>query len=350
MKPTWMRLRENPNLLKSYLMRETVIDAIRAHFKKNDFHEVETPQMVRAPGMEPYLEVFESELLDPQGFKHRTFLITSPEYAMKKLLVAGLHKIFQICKCFRNGEDLRSTTHNPEFTMIEWYRANSDYHDLMKDCEDMLCAIYDSIHGVNSGHARILKYQGQETVLDGPWERLSVVQAFDKYADVKENELTDNEAMKRIGREKGYQVEDDTTWEQMFHQIFLNEIEPHLGFAKPTILYDYPDTMAALSRKKKDDPRYAERFEFYIFGKELGNGFSELTDAAEQEKRLRAEWEERLKTSKKMYDIDEDFIFALETGMPESSGIAVGVDRLIMLFADVDTIQETLFFPANEMF
>ncbi len=350
MKPTWQKLRDNPELMKSYLAREKVIDAIRAYFKSSGFLEVETPLMVKMPGMEPYLEVFESELLDAPGDKHRTFLITSPEYAMKKLLVVGLPKIFQICKCFRNGEDLRSSTHNPEFTMIEWYRIESNYTDLMRDCEEMVCSIYDAVVGDRIDGKRVLKYQGQEVSVDGPWERISVAQAFEKYAGVNEDWLQNSEEMKRVAIEKGYSVDDDTTWEQVFHQIFLNEVEPHLGYGKPTILYDYPASMAALSRKKPGDDRYAERFEFYILGKELGNGFSELTDAVEQDDRLRAEWQERKDLGKKMYDVDEDFINALKVGMPEAAGIAVGIDRLIMLFANVSTIQETLWFPANESF
>ncbi len=156
--------------------------------------------------------------------------------------------------------------------------------------------------------------------------------------------------MRAVLTKKGYAVAPETTWEQGYHQIFLNEIEPHLGGRVPTILYDYPASMAALARRKADDPRYAERFEFYAFGVELGNAFSELTDADEQEARLRAEQAERIALGKNAYAYDADFIAALRAGMPPAGGIAVGVDRLVMLFAGVDSIQDTLWFPAPELF
>ena len=156
--------------------------------------------------------------------------------------------------------------------------------------------------------------------------------------------------MRPVLTARGYQLSEATTWEQGYHQIFLNEVEPHLGRSAPTILYEYPASMAALARRNADDPRYAERFEFYIAGIELGNAFSELTDADEQRVRLEAERAERAALEKTMYDIDADFIRALRVGMPPSAGIAVGVDRLVMLFAGVETIQETLWFPANELF
>ncbi|MDQ3098760.1 MAG: EF-P lysine aminoacylase EpmA [bacterium] len=350
MKQNWKKLRDGQIQFESFLMREKVIDAIRAFFKKQDFHEVETPLMVKSPGMEPYLEVFETGLLDAGNSHYRAFLTTSPEYAMKKLLVAGIPKIFQICKSFRNGEDLRSSTHNPEFTIMEWYRINADYTTIMSDCEVMTEWIYDAVIGKSEKGGRILKYQGQEIDVSAPWERISVSEAFEKYAGVVETDLQDDIAMRNWGKKKGYAVSNSTTWEQMFNQIFLNDIEPHLGFNKPTILYDYPASMAALSRKKPDNPLYAERFEYYILGKELGNAFSELNDAQEQEDRLRAERVERESLGKNMYDVDEDFIDALKVGMPDAAGIAVGIDRMVMLFADVPTIQETIWFPANEMF
>ncbi len=350
MKKNWQKLRDGQLRFETFLMREKVINAIREFFRAQDFHEVETPLMVKAPGMEPYLEVFETELLDAPGKRYRAFLTTSPEYAMKKLLVAGLPRIFQICKSFRNGEDLRSSTHNPEFTIMEWYRTHADYTDIMKDCELMTEWIYDALHGDSADGRRILRYQGQEIDISAPWERISIIEAFNKYAGVAEADLQDSSAMRKIGRSKGYAVDENTTWEQVFNQIFLNEIEPHLGYTKPTILYDYPASMAALSRKKKDNPLYAERFEYYILGKEIGNAFSELNDPVEQEERLRAEWEERKSLGKKMYDLDEDFIDALKAGMPDAAGIAVGIDRIVMLFADVATIQETIWFPDGELF
>ncbi|MGI8857389.1 MAG: EF-P lysine aminoacylase EpmA [Thermomicrobiales bacterium] len=350
MKPTWQRLREQPTLLDSYLVRGRVIRAIRAFFDARGFEEVETPLLVAAPGMEPYLDVFETRLTTMRGASHRAFLTTSPEYAMKKLLVAGLPRIYQICKSFRNGEEV-SRGHNPEFTILEWYRANADYRAIMADCEALLAAIWHDLNrDAQPGVEPAIDVEGKRVVLASPWERLPVREAFARYADVDLDALLTEADMQACLARKGYVTEPGTTWEQGYHQIFLNEIEPFLGQSRPTILYDYPASMAALARRKADDPRYAERFEVYIAGIELGNAFSELTDADEQLERLRAERAERAALGKTLYEIDADFIAALRAGMPPSAGIAVGVDRLVMLFAGVGSIQETLWFPAHEQF
>jgi lysyl-tRNA synthetase class 2 len=327
-----------------------VIKAIRAFFDARDFAEVETPLLVAAPGMEPYLEVFETRLTTARGASSRAFLTTSPEYAMKKLLVAGLPRIYQICKSFRNGEEV-SRGHNPEFTILEWYRAHADYRAIMEDCEQLLPHIWHTLHpDAPPDTAPTVGTERGPVSLQPPWERIAVRDAFQRHAGLDLDAVTDDAAMRAVLAARGYRASEETTWKQGYHQIFLNEIEPHLGIGAPTILYDYPAAMAALARRKPDDPRYAERFEFYIGGVELGNAFSELTDAAEQRARLEQERAERGALGKTRYDIDEDFIAALEAGMPPSAGIAVGVDRLVMLFAGAATIQETLWFPANELF
>lgn len=349
MTPTWRRLRDNPDLLAAYLMRGRVIKAIRAFFDARDFAEVETPLLVAAPGMEPYLDVFETRLTTARGASHRAFLTTSPEYAMKKLLVAGLPRIYQICKSFRNGEEI-SRGHNPEFTILEWYRTDADYRAIMGDCEALFLAIWRNLHPVDPVADAALSVSGQAISLMAPWERLTVRDAFLRYAGTDLDTIATAEAMRAHLAAKRYRVGAETTWEQGYHQIFLNEIEPHLGRIVPTILSDYPASLAALARRKPDDPRYAERFEIYIAGIELGNAFSELTDADEQLARLEAERAERAALGKTRYDVDADFIAALRAGMPPSGGIAVGVDRVVMLFAGVASIQETLWFPAGELF
>lgn len=195
-----------------------------------------------------------------------------------------------------------------------------------------------------------LSYQGKTVDLSSPWERLSVAEAFKKYAHITLDNVLDLKSITPIAKKKGYQVKEDDSWEELFDQIFLNEVEPHLGRGKPTILYDYPALLAALSKKKSTDPRYAERFEFYIEGLELGDAYSELTDAKEQLARFKAEEKERRVMGKVEHPIDMDFIDALKVGMPRSGGIAVGVDRLIMLFADVIDIAQTMFFPRADLF
>ncbi len=343
----WQRLREHPELLRQFLVREQVCDGIRSFFKSHDFHEVETPLLVEHPGTEPYLEVFETSLLHGDGKKQPAFLLTSPEYAMKKLLVAGMGPIFQICKSFRNGEG-KSSRHNPEFTILEWYRPNADYQAMMNDCEQLLLHLLHIIHPQQRD--TFLTYQGRSYDLSAPWERLSVAEAFHKYVGVAVDELLSVEKLRQVAKQKGYRVNEQTTWEAVYNQLLLNEIEPHLGVQKPTILYDYPASQASLSRRKKDDPRFAERFEFFLAGLELGNAFSELTDPDEQEKRIQAELAERQDLGKTSYELDHDYIDALRTGLPPTGGIAVGVDRLVMLFADVTDLRDVTFFPVEDVF
>lgn len=348
---TWQRIRQHPELLDRYFIREQVMDGIRGHFKAKKFHEVETPLMVAYPGTEPFLEVFETELQVADGRTKPAFFITSPEFALKKLLAAGVGNLFQICRVFRNGEGI-SSRHNAEFTMIEWYRAQADYRDIMQDCEELLVDLLTKIKGLNKTKDElVLVYQGREYDLTPPWPRLSVAEAFQQYAGISTGDLLDTNKLLKIGQKKGYKVTSETTWEQIYNQIFLNEIETKLAQNhRPTIIYDYPVSQAALSRRKKEDPRFAERFEFYLAGLELGNAFSELTDPVEQEARIKADLALRQKLGKKEYGMDQDFIDALKMGMPESSGIAVGIDRLAMLLSDVSSINDTMFFPGVEVF
>jgi lysyl-tRNA synthetase class 2 len=329
--------------------------------------------------MEPHLDAFQTTWHTASGAHYRGYLTTSPEYAMKKLLAAGIAPIFQICKSFRDGEEV-SARHNPEFTILEWYRANADYHDLMRDCEDLIREIAGVVrrkwrgdgassrefqrsvplHGpredgphpnplpAGRGDRMTWIYQGEAVDLMPPWDRLTVREAFERYAGI--DVFVDENELRNVAAGKGYAIAPGTTWEQIYHQIFLNEVEPRLGRGRPTILYDYPVAMAALSRARPDDPSLAERFEVYVAGLELANAFGELTDPAEQLRRLRAEQLERRALGKTAYDVDDDFIRALERGIPPSAGIALGVDRLAMFFADVTTIGEVLWFPADELF
>lgn len=349
---TWQRLRQQPELWSRYLVREQVVDATRAFFKQQGFHEVETPLLVEHPGTEPYLEVFETKLHTEGGKQRRAFLLTSPEFAMKKLLVAGSGNIFQICKSFRNYEG-ESSRHNPEFTIMEWYRTPGDYRDIMTDCEQLVQAVWRSVHAEEAHTAErvTLEYQGRRFELQSPWPRLSVAEAFAKYVGVDTDDLLSFEGLKTAALKRGYQVELDTTWEQLYNQLFLNEIEPKLAeYDKPVFLYDYPASQAALSKKKLQDPRFAERFELYVGGLELANAFSELADPEEQADRFREELTLRRELGKIPYDMDEDYIAALSEGLPPTGGIALGIDRLVMLFANAESIEDTLFFPVRDVF
>lgn len=345
---TWQNLKQRPELWRRYWIREQVTDAIRAYFKREGFHEAEVPLILPTPSTEPFLEVFETELKDDLGRGWQAFLPSSPEFALKKLLAAGSGSIFTITKSFRNGEG-RSSRHNPEFTILEWYRTPGDYMTVAEDFEGLMLFISQKVRPPTRSHLEGIKYQGKEYSLKAPWEKISVADAFQKYAGIDTGTMLDERLLMAKGKEKGYQVSEGTTWEEIWNQIMANEIEPRLGTKGPTILYDYPIAQAALAKPAKD-PRYAERFEVFMAGMELGNCFSELTDWREQEARCKADLVERKRLGKTEYPMDTDFIEALKLGMPPTGGIAVGVDRLVALFADADDIAETMFFPAGELF
>ncbi len=321
---TWQRVKEDPNLLKNYLVREKVVDTIRSFFKKRDFREVFTPILVPVPSIEPNLEVFKTELRTSKGLKRDGYLIMSPEFSIKKLIAGGVGNCFEITKCFRNEEEV-SAFHNPEFTMLEWYRLNADYFDVMKDFENLFCEVIKSVNP--NVDLTKWEYQGKLYDLTPPWPRVKIADAFRKYAGGNVLEVEDED----------------------FYKIYFNEIEPELlKLKKPYFIYDYPISQASLSKQAKD-PRFAERFEVFLGGVELGNCFSELTNPVEQKKRFEADLAERKRLGKTIYPIDEDLIKALME-LPVMSGIAVGVDRLVMLAADASSISETLFFPGKELF
>lgn len=350
---TWRTLRKKPELWERYFVREKVITAIRTFFLNQKFHEVETPFLTGSLPPESYLDIFETTLLDRNRKPSRAFLPTSPEPFLKKLLVAGIGNCFSITKSFRNTEG-QSRTHNPEFTILEWYRVGADYQDIMKDCEDLLLFINTyllrSKQTKDTRDTKYLIYQGKRINLSTPWERITMAQAFKKYAGISTDVMLSESKLKAAAVHKGYTVGPHDDWEELFHQVYLNEIEPKLGRKKPTIICEYPAVLAALSKKKKSDPRFAERFEFYIEGLELGDAYTELTDHKEQLERFKSETLKRKQLGKVEHPIDMDFIDALKVGMPDTGGIAVGVDRLIMLFADTTDIADTLLFPAKDLF
>ncbi len=349
--PNWTIFKKEKDS-KKFFLRAKIISLIRAFFGKENFLEVETPSLVKLPGMEPYIDPIKVDL-PILGGKRETYLITSPEYAMKKILAAGFPKIFQICKSFRGGEAI-DDLHNPEFTILEWYRAHADYNDIMDDMERLINFVGNNLKNKKrvtfpkKAKNLKIKYQGKTIDLTSPWQRMTVKEVFSKYANIELDKALEREQIAREAVKRGYVVSKNDSFDDIFFKIFLNEIEPRLNSGKPVILYDWPYQMAALSQRKKQDPRYAERFEVYIGGLELGNAFSELIDSNEQRKRLIKERNLRKSLGKEIYDIDEDFLEALRE-MPPSGGIAVGVDRIAMLFTDAKKIDEVMFFPAKQI-
>jgi lysyl-tRNA synthetase class 2 len=293
------------------LLRAKIIQAVRDFFLADGYLEIETPILIPAPAPELHIDAI-------QAGDH--FLHTSPELCMKRLLAAGYPKIFQVCRCFREGE--RGSGHLPEFTLLEWYRAGSDYRDLMDECEELLLHIAKSM-----GLGQTLRYQDKEIDLTRPWPRLKVKDAFPRYAGVSlEHALAAGS----------------------FDEMMVTRVEPCLGFPKPTFLYDYPSSLAALARTKGSEPEFAERFELYVAGVELANAFSELTDVGEQQRRFEQERAGRHHLGKKTYPMPAKFLDALSS-MPESAGIALGVDRLVMLFCDRKDIDSVVSFTPEEL-
>ncbi len=320
------------------LRRGEIMQGIRQYFLRQDFLEIETPYLVPSPGMEPHLVALEVNIPAPDGEKRKMYLHTSPEYSMKKLLAQGWEKIFQICRVFRDEEVSR--THQIEFTMLEWYRAQADYRKIMEDCEGLLDFLSREILKGSE-----LTYQGKKVDLAPPAERQSVAEAMQRYGKVDIEKNYDGESLLAEAKARGFRFDPGAyySFDEVFFKIFLEAVEPRLGSPKPTILYDYPASMAALARVSPRNPLWAERFELYIAGLELANAFSELVDPVEQRRRFESEQRLRAVFRKPLYPIDEDLLTALSR-MPPSAGIALGVDRLAMLFCDVPTIQEVLAF------
>jgi elongation factor P--(R)-beta-lysine ligase len=346
MKAAWWRPDRFALRHDKLLARGRVLGAVRKFFAENEFVEVETPALQVSPGLEPHLRAFATTLHDPgEGRGRELYLHTSPEFAMKKLLAAGLPHIWQLAHVFRDGE--RSATHHPEFSMLEWYRAGAGYEVLMADCEVLLQ------HAQRAAGAGVLSWQGRMADANRPFERLSVAMAFERFAGIgvlatAPDPARPDIALLAAAAEKiGIVPRADDDWETLFFRIFLERIEPYLGIGAPTILYDYPVSLAALSRPKPGDPRLCERFELYVCGLELANAFGELTDPTEQRRRFRIDQEKKQALYGDTYPIDEDFLAALEHGLPECSGIALGFDRLVMLLTGAERIDEVLWAPVG---
>ncbi|HIJ37336.1 MAG TPA: EF-P lysine aminoacylase GenX [Rhodospirillaceae bacterium] len=326
--------------------RARIVASLRAFFAEQDFLEVETPCLQVSPGTEPHIMALETRLRDPfASAAQRFFLHSSPELAMKKLLVAGLTRIFQIAHVWRDGE--RSPLHHPEFTMLEWYRIGANCARLVEDCAGLLVqtARAAGVDRFRRG-ARWCDPMAQPIML-------SVADAFTDYAGVdllascQDPLHPDREKLAGQTKDAGLYVGENDSWEDIFFRIMLERIEPHLGDKAPLVLYRYPLTLAALAKPCADDPRLAERFELYICGLELANAFDELTDAVEQRRRFLAD----LALKEQIYGIhmplDEDFLDAIAAGLPNCAGIALGIDRLVMLATGAEDIEAVLWAPVR---
>lgn len=319
------------------LIRSKLKAALRAALEAKRFWEVDTGLVQASPGNETHLHAFDVTWCAPGEHTAKGYLITSPEFALKKLLAAGEAKIYQFAPCFRAREISR--LHSPEFTMLEFYRANEPYTELMQDCAWMLRL------AARIGKRDTLSFGGKECDHYAEPERLSVCAAFSRHAGMELEPLLGNrDAFAAAALDLGVRVALDDTWSDIFSRVMVEKVEPHLGVGRATILDRYPVSEAALARPCPEDARFAERFEFYVCGIELANAFGELTDAGEQRRRFEADMAEKQRLYGERYPLDEDFLAALAQ-MPPACGMALGFDRLTMLAAGVENIEDVLFTP-----
>jgi elongation factor P--(R)-beta-lysine ligase len=335
MHTTWWDPRRHADRRPVLVARNRIVAALRAWFAAQGFIEVDPAALAVSPGNEAHLHAFATTAIGNDGQGVPRYLHTSPEFAMKKLLAAGEGQIAAFTHVWRNRE--RGPLHAPEFTMLEWYRAGQDYTTLMDDCAAIL----------RLAATGLLRFR--DAVCDARLdpERLAVADAFDRHAGVdlmatiRADGSTDRDALAAASPEK---VAADDTWSDIFSRILSARVEPHLGHGRATILDRYPVPEAALARPCADDPRCAERFELYACGVELANGFGELTDAAEQRRRFVADMDLKARLYGERYPLDEDFLAAL-TQMPAASGIALGLDRLVMLATGAPRIDDVQWTP-----
>jgi len=324
------------------LTRARVLTSVRRWFCARRFIEVQPAALQASPGNEAHLHGFKTALVLPDGSPHDAYLHTSPEFAMKKLLTAGERQIFSLTGVFRNRE--QTALHAPEFAMLEWYRVHASLERVMEDCAAVI-ALAAHIAG-----AKVFAYRGREASPFDPPERITVRDAFRRYADIdlydslSTSGHADTEAFAKHAADRGIRVAPDDDWSDIFSRVLTERVEPNLGMGRPTVLYAYPVGEAALAQISADDRRVAERFEFYCCGVELANAFHELRDPIEQRQRFASSMEKQQRIFGASNPIDEDLLAAL-ADMPDASGAALGFDRLIMLATGAKRIESVQWTP-----
>lgn len=323
-------------------LRARITGACREWFLARDFAEVETPILQVSPGNEVHLHAPGTTIHDAEGRALARYLRTSPEFACKKLLAAGEPRIFEFAKVFRDRE--RGSLHLPEFTMLEWYRADVPVDAIMEDCVALLeCA-------AAAAATRHVSWRGRSADPHATPDHVTVAEAFDRFAGIDvlatiSGAEGDRDALAVSAAARGVRVAENDTWSDLFSRILVGLIEPHLGNGRATILTEYPIVEAALARAVAGRPKVAERFEMYLCGVELANGYGELTDASEQRRRFETAMAERERRYGERYPIDDDLLSALRD-MPEASGVALGFDRLVMLVTGAPAIDKVIWAPA----
>ena len=333
------------------LARGRIAAAVRAWFARHGFLEVETATLQVSPGNETHLHAFATDLIGPGNERRPLYLRTSPEFACKKLLAAGETRIVDFARVFRNRE--RGALHHPEFTMLEWYRVEEPYETLMDDCVALMRT------AAEAAGTKTFSFRGRTADPFAAPEKITLAEAFDRFAGADllgtiANGEGDRDRLAAEAGKAGVPIAADDTWGDIFSRILADRIEPRLGEGgRTTILYEYPLPQAALARAKpeRDRPgsdKVAERFELYACGVELANAFAELTDVAEQRKRFVQAMDEKERIHGERYPVDEDFLDALAV-MPQASGIALGFDRLVMLAAGAERIDQVIWAPVVDI-
>jgi lysyl-tRNA synthetase class 2 len=322
----------NPEVKETFILRSRIIAAIRRYLDERGFLEVETPTMHTIAGgaaARPFITHHNALDMD-------LYMRIAIELHLKRLIVGGLEKVYEIGRVYRN-EGI-STKHNPEFTMMELYQAYADFHDIMDLTENLIAHVAQEVLGTTK-----ITYQGHEIDLTPPWDRKSMVELIKEHVGIDfKQEMSDEEA-RRLAKEYGVEIEPNMTFGHIVNEFFEQKVEDKL--IQPTFVYGHPVAISPLAKKNEEDPRFTDRFELFIVGREHANAFSELNDPIDQRQRFEAQLAERAAGNDEAHPMDEDFLEALEYGMPPTGGLGIGIDRLVMLLTDSASIRDVLLFP-----
>ncbi|HHU64134.1 MAG TPA: lysine--tRNA ligase [Clostridiales bacterium] len=322
----------NPDVKETFIIRSKFIKAMREFLDERGYLEVETPVLHNIAGgaaARPFITHHNTLDMD-------MYLRIATELHLKRLIVGGLEKVYELGRVFRN--EGMSVKHNPEFTSIEIYEAYTDYNDMMDLTEELISTSVERVLGTTK-----IEYQGQEIDLTPPWTRMTMVEAVKKYADIDFNQIESDEQARDVAKKLNVDVDKKATKGQVLNEIFEEYVEDHL--IQPTFIMDYPIEVSPLAKKREDNPMMTYRFELFITGREIANAFSELNDPMDQKERFLEQVEQRKAGDEEAHMMDEDYINALEYGMPPTGGLGIGIDRLIMLITDSPSIRDVILFP-----